>query len=108
MGECNLGGATVEYAGMVRGGRRRAVYANNAPLRARSGVEVERRVENYQDQFELILIWFMQRRDGDGSGTCKQQHRHNASWPGVCSLQGCDARRCRTREREREREREST
>ena len=40
------------------------VYANNAPLRARGGAAVEQIVENYQDQFELILIWFMQRRDG--------------------------------------------
>ena len=32
------------------------VYANNAPLRARGGAAVEQIVENYQDQFELILI----------------------------------------------------
>ena len=48
MGECNLGGAAVESAGMVRGGRWRAHYANNAPLRARSGVEVEQDVEDYR------------------------------------------------------------
>ena len=53
MGECNLGGAAVESAGMARGGRWRAHYANNAPLRAGSGVEVEQHVEDYQDQFEL-------------------------------------------------------
>ena len=53
----------------IRGRPRAAgVYVNNAPLRARGGAAVEQIVENYQDQFELILIWFMQRRDGDGSG----------------------------------------
>ena len=61
--ESRWSGADPRSAGVGAG-----VYANNAPLRARGGAAVEQIVENYQDQFELILIWFMQRRDGDGSG----------------------------------------
>ena len=45
MGECNPSGAAVESGVKVRGGRRQRNYASNAPLRARSGVEVEQDVE---------------------------------------------------------------
>ena len=44
----------MEPAGKLRGGRRRAHYAINAPLRARSGVVVEQDLEDYRRPVELI------------------------------------------------------
>ena len=64
--------SAVESGVKVRGGRRQwRNYANNAPLRARSGVVVEQDVEDYRRSVELIanLVWFLQWRDG--SGKCK-------------------------------------
>ena len=72
----DLGGVAVEWRWIRGRPRVVGVYVNNAPL-DHYVLAVEQDVEDCQDQFELILNWFMKRRDGDGSG--KQQPPHNAS-----------------------------
>ena len=80
MGECNLGGAAVEYAGMARGGRWRAHYANNAPLRARSGAAVEQDVEDVEDYRRSVeLIANLVHAASGGTVVVSSSPPHNTS-----------------------------